>query len=293
MEQVKIGIIGGSGLYQMPELQNVREIVVETPFGKPSDAFIVGELEGIKVAFLPRHGRGHRLTPTELPFRANIYAMKLLGADYILSVSAVGSLQEKYEPTDMVIPDQFFDRTRARAQESTFFGEGIVGHVTFAHPVCAELGDILHESCQTIEGLKIHRGGTYLCMEGPAFSTKAESHVYRSWGMDIIGMTNLQEAKLAREAEIAYATLALVTDYDCWHEGHDYVSVDMVIEYLNKNVRNAQLVLKEAVKRVAAKSTPNPFLGATKNAIFTAPEEWPQETAKKLDAIVGKYMSKA
>ncbi len=289
MEQVKIGIIGGSGLYQMPELENVRELAVDTPFGKPSDAFIIGELEGVTVAFLPRHGRGHKLLPTELPFRANIYSMKLLGVDYILSVSAVGSLQEKYAPTDFVIPDQFFDRTLARAEESTFFGNGIVGHITFSHPVCEELGDILEESCKTVENLKIHRGGTYLCMEGPAFSTKAESNVYRSWGMDIIGMTNLQEAKLAREAEIAYATLALVTDYDCWHEEHDSVSVDMVIEYLNKNVRNAQLVLREAVKRIADKQTPNPFEGATKNAIFTQPADWNPETAKNLEAIIGKY----
>jgi len=289
MEQVKIGIIGGSGLYQMPELTDIKEETIETPFGKPSDAFIIGTLEGERVAFLPRHGRGHKLLPTELPFRANIYAMKLLGVEYILSVSAVGSLQEKYAPTDMVIPDQFFDRTRARAEESTFFGKGIVGHITFSHPVCNELGDILEESCNTIDGLKVHRGGTYLCMEGPAFSTKAESNVYRSWGMDVIGMTNLQEAKLAREAEIAYATLALVTDYDCWHEGHDDVSVDMVIEYLHKNVRNAQLILKEAVRRVAAKKTPNQFAGATKSAIFTAPELWNPETAKNLEAIIGKY----
>ena len=288
MEQVNIGIIGGSGLYQMPELQNVGEVEVDTPFGKPSDKFIVGDLEGVKVAFLPRHGRGHRLTPTELPFRANIYAMKLLGIEYILSVSAVGSLQEKYAPTDMVIPDQFFYRTRARAHESTFFGNGIVAHVPMAHPVCDELGDILEESCKTV-GVTTHRGGTYLCMEGPAFSTKAESNVYRQWGMDIIGMTNLQEAKLAREAEIAYATLALVTDYDCWHEGHDSVTVEMVIEYLNKNVRNAQLILKEAVKRVAAKQTPNQYRDAIKNAIFTAPNLWPAETAKNLEAIIGKY----
>jgi 5'-methylthioadenosine phosphorylase len=288
VEKVNIGIIGGSGLYQMPELQNVREVPVDTPFGKPSDAFIVGELDGVKVAFLPRHGRGHKLLPTELPFRANIYAMKLLGIEYILSVSAVGSLQEQYAPTDMVVPDQFFDRTRARAKESTFFGEGIVGHVTFAHPVCNELGDILEDSCKTV-GVNVHRGGTYLCMEGPAFSTKAESNVYRQWGMDIIGMTNLQEAKLAREAEIAYATLALVTDYDCWHEGHDDVTVDMVIEYLNKNVRNAQLVLKEAVKQVAEKQTPNQYQDAIKNAIFTSPDLWPEETFKKLEAIIGKY----
>lgn len=288
MEQVNIGIIGGSGLYQMPELHNIREVPVETPFGKPSDAFIVGELDGVKVAFLPRHGRGHKLLPTELPFRANIYAMKLLGVEYILSVSAVGSLQEKYAPTDMVIPDQFFDRTRGRVKESTFFGDGIVGHVTFAHPVCSELGDILEESCKAV-GVNVHRGGTYLCMEGPAFSTKAESNVYRQWGMDVIGMTNLQEAKLAREAEIAYATLALVTDYDCWYEGHDDVTVDMVIEYLNKNVRNAQLILKDAVRRVAAKETPNQYREAIRHAIFTAPEHWPAETAKRLEAIVGKY----
>lgn len=292
MEQVKIGIIGGSGLYQMPELKNIREQEVETPFGKPSDAFIIGELEDVTVAFLPRHGRGHKLTPSELPFRANIYAMKLLGVDYILSVSAVGSLREDFAPTDFCIPDQFFDRTRARAEESTFFGNGIVGHITFAHPVCDELGDILEASCKTVEDLKVHRGGTYICMEGPAFSTKAESNVYRSWGMDIIGMTNLQEAKLAREAEIAYATLALVTDYDCWHEEHDAVSAEMVIGYLQKNVRNAQLVLKEAVKRVAAKETPNPFAGATRSAIFTAPETWNAETLKKLDAIIGKYAAK-
>lgn len=288
MEKVNIGIIGGSGLYQMPELQNVREERVETPFGDPSDAFIIGELEGVTVAFLPRHARGHKFLPTEVPYRANIYAMKLLGIEYILSVSAVGSLQEQYAPTDMVIPDQFFDRTRARAKESTFFGEGIVGHVTFAHPVCSELGDILEGSCNSV-GVKTHRGGTYVCMEGPAFSTKAESNVYRQWGMDIIGMTNLQEAKLAREAEIAYATLALVTDYDCWYEGHDDVTVDMVIEYLNKNVRNAQLILKDAVQKVAAKETPNQYREAIKNAIFTAPDHWPAETAKKLEAIIGKY----
>ncbi|MGE3466173.1 MAG: S-methyl-5'-thioadenosine phosphorylase [Pyrinomonadaceae bacterium] len=288
-EKVTIGIIGGSGLYQMPELENIREERIETPFGSPSDAFIIGDLDDVTVAFLPRHARGHKFTPSELPYRANIYAMKLLGVEYILSVSAVGSLQEQYAPTDMVIPDLFFDRTRARAHESTFFGEGIVGHVTFAHPVCNELGDILEASCREV-GVKTHRGGTYICMEGPAFSTKAESMVYRQWGMDIIGMTNLQEAKLAREAEIAYATLALVTDYDCWHEGHDDVTIDMVVEYLNKNVRNAQLILKDAVKRVAAKETPNQYAGATKNAIFTAPDHWPAETAKKLEAIIGKYV---
>lgn len=288
MEKIQIGIIGGSGLYKMPELENVREIEVETPFGLPSDSFIVGELGGVTVAFLPRHSRGHKFTPTEIPYRANIYAMKLLGVEYIFSVSAVGSLQERYEPTDMVIPDQFFDRTRGRVQESTFFGDGIVGHITFANPVCNELGDILERSCKEV-GVKVHRGGTYLCMEGPAFSTKAESNVYRQWGMDVIGMTNLQEAKLAREAEIAYATLALVTDYDCWHEGHDDVTIDMVVEYLNKNVRNAQLILKEAVRLVALKDTPNQYRDALRNAIFTAPEHWPPKTVKKLEAIIGKY----
>jgi 5'-methylthioadenosine phosphorylase len=288
MTTAKIGIIGGSGLYQMPELKDVEEVSVETPFGPPSDAFIVGTLEGERVAFLPRHGRGHKVLPTELPFRANIYAMKLLGVERILSASAVGSLQEQYAPLDMVIPDQFFDRTRARAHESTFFGEGIVGHVTFAHPVCHDLGDVLEESCRAAE-VNVHRGGTYLCMEGPAFSTKAESHVYRSWGMDIIGMTNLQEAKLAREAEICYATLALVTDYDCWHEAHEAVSVETVVEYLNKNVRNAQVIMREAVKRLASSERGCACDSAIKNAIFTAPELWPEATTKKLDAIIKKY----
>lgn len=288
MTIAKIGIIGGSGLYQMPELLNVEEIKVDTPFGSPSDALIIGTLENNRVAFLPRHGRGHRFTPTEVPFRANIYAMKLLGVERILSASAVGSLQEEYAPLDMVIPDQFFDRTRARARESTFFGEGIVAHVAFAHPVCGELGDVLEESCKVAD-VKVHRRGTYLCMEGPAFSTRAESEVYRSWGMSVIGMTNLQEAKLAREAEICYATLALVTDYDCWHPDHDAVTADSVIEYLNKNVRNAQLIMKEAVKRLGDEERACKCGTALQNAIFTAPNLWPEETRKKLDAIVKKY----
>jgi 5'-methylthioadenosine phosphorylase len=291
MTTAKIGIIGGSGLYQMPELQDVEEVRVETPFGDPSDAFIIGTLEGVRVAFLPRHGRGHKFTPTELPFRANIYALKLLGVERILSASAVGSLQEQYAPLDMVIPDQFFDRTRARAHESTFFGGGIVAHISFAHPVCPELGDVLEESCKTAD-VNVHRGGTYLCMEGPAFSTKAESHVYRSWGMDVIGMTNLQEAKLAREAEICYATLALVTDYDCWHEGHDAVTVEAVIEYLNKNVRNAQLIMRSAVKRLSASPRGCNCGAALKNAIFTSTDLWPEATTKKLAAIIKKYRAK-
>jgi len=288
MTAAKIGIIGGSGLYQMPELKDIDEVAVETPFGSPSDKFILGTLAGERVAFLPRHGRGHRFTPTEVPFRANIYGMKLLGVERILSASAVGSLQEKYAPLDMVIPDQFFDRTRARARESTFFGEGIVAHVAFAHPVCKDLGDVLEQSCKTVE-VKAHRGGTYICMEGPAFSTVAESNVYRSWGMDVIGMTNLQEAKLAREAEICYATLALVTDYDCWHPGHDAVTVEAVIEYLNKNVRNAQVIIQKAVKLLAASPRECKCGSALKNAIFTAPELWPEATTRKLAAIIDKY----
>jgi 5'-methylthioadenosine phosphorylase len=288
MTAAKIGIIGGSGLYQMPELTEVEEVQVDTPFGSPSDAFIVGTLENERVAFLPRHGRGHRFTPTELPFRANIYGLKLLGVERILSASAVGSLQEKFAPVDMVIPDQFFDRTRARARESTFFGEGIVAHVTFAHPVCEDLGDVLEESCR-VARVNVHRGGTYICMEGPAFSTRAESNVYRSWGMDVIGMTNLQEAKLAREAEICYATLALVTDYDCWHPGHDAVSVETVIEYLNKNVRNAQIIMREAVKHLRDRPRSCKCGSALKNAIFTPPDLWPEATTKKLEAIIRKY----
>jgi 5'-methylthioadenosine phosphorylase len=288
MAKVEVGIIGGSGLYQMPELKDIEEVSVDTPFGKPSDAFITGTLEGVRVAFLPRHGRGHRLLPSELPFRANIYAMKTLGVERILSASAVGSLQEKYAPLDMVIPDQFFDRTRARAFESTFFGEGIVAHITFAHPVCAELGDVLEAACGATD-VHTHRGGTYVCMEGPAFSTVAESNLYRLSGMDIIGMTNLQEAKLAREAEICYATLALVTDYDCWHEEHDAVSVEAVIENLNKNVRNAQIIMREAVSRLASQPRGCKCGSALKNAIFTAPDLWPEETKRKLEAIIKKY----
>src|SRR5919205_126419 len=287
MTTAKIGIIGGSGLYQMPELKDVEEVSVETPFGKPSDAFIVGTLEGERVAFLPRHGRGHKLLPTELPFRANIYAMKTLGVERILSASAVGSLQERYAPLDMVIPDQFFDRTRARAHESTFFGEGIVAHITFAHPVCSKLGDLLEESCRAAE-VNVHRGGTYLCMEGPAFSTKAESHVYRSWGMDVIGMTNLQEAKLAREAEICYATMALVTDYDCWHEGHDDVTVEQVIAVAKENAENAVKVLREAILAVPTQRKCK-CGSALAHAIITDPATIPAATRKKLSLLLDRY----
>src|SRR5437660_9789966 len=288
MTTARIGIIGGSGLYQMPELTAIDEIEVETPFGRPSDKFIVGTLEGERVAFLPRHGRGHRFTPTELPFRANIYGMKLLGVERILSASAVGSLQEKYAPLDMVIPDQFFDRTRARAHESTFFGDGIVAHVTFAHPVCNALGDTLEESCK-VAGVKVHRGGTYLCMEGPQFSTRAESNVYRSWSMDVIGMTNLQEAKLAREAEICYATIAMVTDYDCWHPHHDSVTVNQIVAVLLKNADNATKVVRASVAAMP-KSRGCKCGAALAHAILTEHDKIPAVTRQKLKLIIGKYL---
>lgn len=287
MDKAQIGIIGGSGLYQMEGLSEVRELSVETPFGMPSDNFIIGTLEGVRVAFLARHGRGHRLTPTELPFRANIYALKLLGVERIISASAVGSLQEQYEPTHIVIPDQFLDRTRGRI--SSFFGEGVVGHISFAHPVCGQLGETLGRSCAAV-GVIAHRGGTYLCMEGPAFSTLAESRLYRSWGADVIGMTNLQEAKLAREAEICYATMALVTDYDCWHPEHDAVTVEMIIEYLNKNALNAQQIIRDAVRQLAAAPRACKCGAALRHAILTAPAVIPAETKRKLAAIIGKYV---
>ena len=289
MEQAKIGIIGGSGLYQMEGLTDVREVSLDTPFGKPSDNFILGNLEGQQVAFLARHSRGHKLLPTELPFRANIYGMKMLGVERIISASAVGSLQEQYVPTDIVIVDQFFDRTRG-TRKSTFFGQGMVAHITFAHPVCDALGDVLEAAGKTAtSGITIHRGGTYCCMEGPAFSTLAESRLYRHWGMDVIGMTNLQEAKLAREAEICYSTMALVTDYDCWHPDHDAVTVDMVIEFLNKNSANAQSLIRESVKLLADKERDCKCGSALKHAVLTQLESITEESKERLDAIVGKY----
>src|ERR1700734_2818762 len=245
LQKAEIGIIGGSGLYSMPGLTDIREESVATPFGEPSDSFILGNLEGRKVAFLARHGRGHRLLPSELNFRANIYAMKVLGVERIVSVSAVGSLKEEHKPTDFVIPDQFIDRTFARV--STFFGEGVVAHVGFGDPVCSPLADVLNKACSEV-GVVGKLGGTYVCMEGPQFSTRAESNLYRSWGADVIGMTNLQEAKLAREAEISYATLAMVTDYDCWREGHDDVTVEQVIAVMHQNSGNAEKVVKAAVR---------------------------------------------
>ena len=287
MERVSIGIIGGSGLYQMAGLTEAQEVAVETPFGKPSDNFIVGKIEGKRVAFLARHGRGHRILPSELNFRANIFAMKKLGVEKIISASAVGSLREEHRPLDIVLPDQFFDRTRGRI--STFFGEGLVVHVSFAHPVCSHLGDqLIDASAQS--GVPVKRGGTYLCMEGPAFSTVAESNVYRSWGMDIIGMTNLQEAKLAREAEICYATVALVTDYDCWHPDHDAVTVDQVIAVLNQNSENGQKLIRAAV-RVLDDRRPCKCGSALKSAILTDRAKVPAEIKEKLELLIGKYLS--
>jgi len=287
MSKATIGIIGGSGFYEMEGLSDVEEITVDTPFGKPSDAFLLGTLEGVRVAFLARHGRGHRLLPTELPFRANIYAMKLLGVERIISVSAVGSLQEKYAPLDIVIPDQFFDRTRQRP--STFFGDGIVAHISFADPVCPVVSDVLERAARQIDGVRVHRGGTYVCIEGPAFSTRAESHVYRAWGMDVIGMTNLQEAKLAREAEICYATLALVTDYDCWHPDHDSVTVEMVLDYLARNTANAQRIIRAAVGMLQTTTGTCRCPSALQHAIQTDRALVPPETVRRLSAILGKY----
>lgn len=287
---IKYAVIGGSGFYRMEAFEETEELFLDTPFGKPSDAIITGRLDGVPIAFLPRHGRGHLLLPSELPFRANIYALKMLGVEFVISISAVGSLREELKPLDVVIPDQFFDRTRGRTAESTFFGNGIVAHVTFADPVCPVLCDALEAAGRELEGVTVHRGGTYLCMEGPAFSTRAESNVYRQWGMDVIGMTNLQEAKLAREAEMSYATLAMVTDYDCWHEGHAAVTVDMVIDYLNRNVATAQRIVRGALRRLVATNPTSPYASALKNAIMTRPDLVFPETRRRLAAIIGKYL---
>ncbi|NES98838.1 MAG: S-methyl-5'-thioadenosine phosphorylase [Desertifilum sp. SIO1I2] len=290
MTQAKIGIIGGSGLYKMEALKDVEEVTVDTPFGSPSDALIVGTLEGTKVAFLARHGRNHHLSPSELPFRANIYAMKSLGVDYLISASAVGSLQAEAKPLDMVVPDQFIDRTKNRI--STFFSEGIVAHIAFGDPVCPKLAGVLADAVDSLNltDVNLHRGGTYVCMEGPAFSTKAESNLYRSWGATIIGMTNLPEAKLAREAEIAYATLALVTDYDCWHPDHDSVTVDMIIANLHRNATNAQKVIQETVKRLSANPPESEAHSALKYAILTPLDKAPIATKEKLGLILQKYL---
>ena len=286
MPTATIGIIGGSGLYDMAELTDREEKKIETPFGDPSGPFMLGTLRGQRVAFLARHGAGHRILPSELNFRANIYGFKVLGVERILSASAVGSLKHEYEPLDIVVPDQFFDRTRGRV--STFFGRGLVAHVAFAHPVCGDLARVAADSASAV-GATAHRGGTYVNMEGPQFSTLAESKLYRAWGMDVIGMTNLQEAKLAREAEICYATLALVTDYDCWHPDHDSVTVDLTIANLMQNAATAQKAIAEAVGRLTGPRT-CACKDALATAIITRPEHVPEQTKRELAPIVGKYM---
>ena len=295
---IKIGIIGGSGLYDMAELTDRDEQRVDTPFGEPSAPFVTGSLGGKRVAFLARHGVGHRLLPTEVNFRANIFGFKTLGVEYLISASAVGSLKEEYRPLDMLVPDQFFDRTKGRV--STFFGRGLVAHVGFAHPFCAPLSTIAHQAAQAA-GLPaagagassspvVHKGGTYVCMEGPQFSTLAESQLYRSWGMDVIGMTNLQEAKLAREAEICYSTLALITDYDCWHPSHDQVTVEMIIANLTQNARTARRVIAEAVSRLPFERTCE-CATALKHAIITGRDAIPAAITRELAPIVGKYLA--
>jgi len=285
LHQAQIGIIGGSGLYSMPGFEAQREVSIETPWGWPSDNYVLGTLAGKPVAFLARHGRGHRLMPSELNFRANIYGLKSLGVERILSLSAVGSLKEQHRPLEFVVPDQFFDRTRGRT--CTFFGDGLVAHISFADPVCPQLAKVVCQAARD-SGVAAKNGGTYLCMEGPAFSTKAESNVYRSWGMDVIGMTNLQEAKLAREAEICYVTVAMVTDYDCWHEEHDAVTVTDIIANLNKNAENAAKVVMAAVAAMPAERACK-CGSALAHAIITDRKLVPESTRKKLDLIIGKY----
>jgi 5'-methylthioadenosine phosphorylase len=286
LAEAEIGIIGGSGLYAMPGLGEVQEAALETPFGAPSDAYVLGTLEGRKVAFLARHGRGHRILPTELNFRANIHGFKQLGVERILSLSAVGSLKEEHMPLEFVIPDQFFDRTSKRV--CTFFGDGIVAHVAFADPVCPEVSRVMAEACRKA-GVVGKRGGTYLCIEGPQFSTKAESNIYRSWGMDVIGMTNLQEAKLAREAEICYATLAMVTDYDCWHPAHDSVTVEQIVAVLMKNAENAANVVRTAVAMMP-QARGCKCGSALAHAIMTEPSKIPTATRQRLQLIAGRYL---
>jgi len=286
METIDIGIIGGSGFYQMPDLENKRELVVDTPYGPPSDAFLLGELAGRKVAFLARHNRKHNILPSELNFRANIFAFKLMGARYLISGSAVGSMKETYAPTHFVMPDQFIDRTRHRPD--TFFGEGVAAHVSFAEPICGYLQRILYDAASQA-GVTSHLGGTYLCMEGPQFSTRAESFLYRSWGVDIIGMTNLQEAKLAREAEIAYATIAMVTDYDCWHEEEESVTVEAVLKTLRRNADAAAATLKRAVAAIDLTHA-NPIFEALRFAVMTPFDQIPAERSAQLGPILSKYL---
>lgn len=284
---IRIGIIGGSGLYDMAELTDRQEVTVETPFGPPSGPYVTGTLAGRRVAFLARHGAGHRIQPSDLNFRANIFGFKTLGVEQLLSASAVGSLKEEYAPLDLVIPDQFFDRTKGRI--GTFFGDGLVGHVAFAHPFCERLSEAAYASAKAA-GASVHKGGTYVCMEGPQFSTRAESLLYKAWGMDIIGMTNLQEAKLAREAEICYTTIALVTDYDCWHPDHDSVTIEMIIGNLTQNARMAQTVITNTVAALDDAARGCACGSALATALVTRPEHVPDETKRKLAPIVGKYM---
>jgi 5'-methylthioadenosine phosphorylase len=286
LQQAEIGIMGGSGLYSMPGLTDIREVTVQTPFGEPSDAYVLGTLEGRKVAFLARHGRGHRILPSEINFRANIYGMKDLGVERILSLSAVGSLKEEHKPTDFVIPDQFIDRTIHRI--STFFGHGIVAHVAFGDPICPEAAAAFTQSCKDI-GVVGKAGGTYICMEGPQFSTRAESNLYRSWGADVIGMTNLQEAKLAREAEICYATVAMVTDYDCWREGHDSVTIEEIVAVLHQNAENACKVVKAAVAAMPVERA-CACASAARYAVLTQPDAIPAASKEKLKLLFGKYL---
>jgi 5'-methylthioadenosine phosphorylase len=286
LDNVKIGIIGGSGLYDMADVTDRTEMTLTTPFGEPSGPYLLGTLRGKRVAFLARHGAGHRLLPSELNFRANIFGMKMLGVEYILSASAVGSLKEEYKPLDIVIPDQFIDRTKGRI--STFFGRGLAAHVGFAHPFCKILSRVVSTSGQT-SGATVHVGGTYVCMEGPQFSTLAESKLYRSWGADIIGMTNLQEAKLAREAEICYSTIALVTDYDCWHPDHDHVTVEMVIANLMQNAKTAQHIIANAVEALPYERTCE-CASALKYALITRPDAVPPQVRQDLAPLVGKYL---
>jgi 5'-methylthioadenosine phosphorylase len=286
MSMIEIGIIGGSGLYEMAALTGREQRTITTPFGNPSGPYVIGAIGGKRVAFLARHGAGHVILPSELNFRANIYGFKTLGVERILSASAVGSLREKYRPLDIVVPDQFFDRTKGRI--STFFGRGLVAHVTFAHPLCGDLSKTAADSAESV-GATVHRGGTYVNMEGPQFSTLAESRLYQSWGLDVIGMTNLQEAKLAREAEMCYATLALVTDYDCWHPDHDSVTVDLIIANLMQNAATAQKTIVEAISRINGPRT-CACKDALATAIITRPEHVPEQTRRELEPIIGKYM---
>jgi 5'-methylthioadenosine phosphorylase len=287
MTDASIGIIGGSGLYQMEGLTVIEERTIETPFGAPSDPYVIGEVDGTRVAFLSRHGRGHRYTPTEVNYRANIYGLKLLGVHTILSASAVGSMKEEYKPTDIVFPHQFIDRTRHRPD--TFFGNGIVGHVAFADPICAGVSFLMGDVARQL-GATVHMGGVYVCMEGPQFSTRAESNLYRSWNADVIGMTNLTEAKLAREAEICYATMALVTDYDCWHEEHADVSVDQILGYLRANAEMAQKILRGSIARVVERKRECGCHDALQYAIITDPNAVPESAKRDLAPIVGRYI---